>query len=282
MSLLAIALHLASSLQPGDPIPGKPEYNELLAQRLARRLEPGFWIELSNQTYRESESVVVSGEPPKAGAMAMELLGTEGKDSGKVVGSMQSRTDPTFIETAVAYLDSALVHRPDRIDIQIGKSQLWRALGDCRKEREALKSFYRFSLDSSRTPKSGDETSISDRNGLVVDEFIFAAKEHWDKSDDACLKGIARDFLGFQPRSVVPMNFLASIYTIAKNDSAIVWFDKALAIAPDDAVVLGNKATFLVNTGDKAKAKETFRKAVAVCKEERLCQNLKKDLKKLH
>ena len=171
------------------------------------------------------------------------------------------------LQEASAILDSALERFPYRIDIWLGQVQLNGEMENCKAQVKYFEKIH----DLLKTKKDKCELAggrkIDNADKLLEGEFSIAARQHFDKENDACYEMLARQMLKFLPNSVEALNAMSVVHLLQKNDSAIVYLEKAHKLNPTDCIVIHNIAEFYKRKGNKKKHEEYTMKEALFCKQ---------------
>ena len=73
--------------------------------------------------------------------------------------------------------------------------------------------------------------------------------------------------LKFLPNSVEALNAMSVVHLLQKNDSAIVYLEKAHKLNPSDCIVIHNIAEFYKRKGNQKKHEEYTMKEALMCRQ---------------
>jgi len=224
--------------------------DSLSKNRTKLRNSPEYWIQRSNLKVQLANLIVLeNGTSKKKDAL---IAVNETNDTISMVNGY----NPEIILEAKALLDSGTTLFPNRIDIWIGKSQLYGVIDRCESQDSALSLAYGYFKKNPKKLVNGMGEKIENVDALIENEYRLAIMNYWNEENDKCVMSLAKGLNRILPKSVVAYNFLGVEHMLNNNDSALVYFNKALQFDKSDPVVLGNIAEFYFRKGDCANVKK--------------------------
>ena len=197
-------------------------------------------------------------------ARANKAIKTEIRASSN---SIHSKYSLGSLQDASAILDSALERFPYRIDIWLGQVQLNGEMEDCKAQARYFEKIHELLKTKKDKCELKGGQKIADADKLLEGEFTIAARQHFDKENDACYEMLARQMLKFLPNSVEALNAMSVVHMLQKNDSAIVYLEKAHKLNPSDCIVIHNIAEFYKRKGNQKKHEEYTMKEALMCRQ---------------
>ena len=171
------------------------------------------------------------------------------------------------LQEASAILDSALQRFPYRIDIWLGQVQLNGEMENCKAQAKYFEKINELLKTKKDKCELKGGKKIADADKLLEGEFTIAARQHFEKENDACYEMLARQMLKFLPNSVEALNAMSVVHMLQKNDSAIVYLEKAHKLNPTDCIVIHNIAEFYKRKGNQKKHEEYTMKEALICRQ---------------
>ena len=277
----------------------KKSYGEALKSLESWKKEKGeqspeYWIAGANIWFtmgRESTVAITSLPEGKynLGEAGKESVQIQDVKSGKVVGAITDgppKIDKAKIRKAIEFLDQAIQLAPNRVDIYTGRAHLYRSMDDLKGELGALESL----ATEPKAIKGHFETG----RGNVLDEPLedfqvgmlnSYAREHFEKeteADDKAGLEVAKMLVRLFPKKVQGYNLMGVAANYKKDwKEGVKWLDQALAVAPEDSLVIYNKGYSLEKMGDKAGAKKCFEKILLLNNDPEYVDLAKEQLEKL-
>lgn len=181
--------------------------------------------------------------------------------------SIHSKYSLGSLQDASAILDSALERFPYRIDIWLGQVQLNGEMENCKAQARYFEKIHELLTTKKDKCELKGGQKIADADKLLEGEFTIAARQHFDKENDACYEMLARQMLKFLPNSVEALNAMSVVHMLQKNDSAIVYLEKAHKLNPSDCIVIHNIAEFYKRKGNQKKHEEYTMKEALMCRQ---------------
>lgn len=193
--------------------------DSLSKNRMKLRNSPEYWIQRSNIKVQLANLILFEkGTSKKKDAL---IAVNETHDTISMVNGY----NPEIILEAKALLDSGTTLFPNRIDIWIGKSQLYGVIDRCESQDTALSLAYGYFKKNSKKLVNGMGEKIENVDELIENEYRLAIMNYWNVENDRCVISLAKGLNRVLPKSVVAYNFLGVELLLNHNDSALVYFN---------------------------------------------------------
>jgi tetratricopeptide (TPR) repeat protein len=232
--------------------------------------DPQYWVAAANlwANMGTHSTIELSSGPPNGKDDGLELK----SDDGKVAGSIHrgpTTHDADKFRRAIGFLDEAIKRFPQRLDLYVGRSDLYRTIPDLDGELAALTSLARdphpATPDGKLERAPGQPLDMSFER-YAVDMLNAYSREHFEQESpegDVAGVAVARLLVRLYPKYPQGYNLLALAASLKKDwPEARKQLELALVQAPDDVLVIGNLGYCAEQMGDKAGAIARYRRVL--------------------
>ena len=249
--------------------------------------DPELWVAAANGWF------ALAQQPP-----TVSITTGAGKDrgvdlvddkTGQVAGSIAeepAKIDPARVKKAIAFLDEATRRFPQRLDIFVGRAHLYREGGNLAGELAALEALVKDSRPGASGFETGPGRPLRDPiDDYRVDMLTAYAREHFEKGtpqDTQATEEIGRLLVRLYPKRAHGYNLLAAASS-TRGDWPKVrqQLEAALAVAPNDALVVTNLADCLEKLGDKPAAIIQYRRVLTLTRDQQFVDHARARLSAL-
>lgn len=208
-----------------------------------------------------SEMLVLSGESAQKGDQLV-LADSTGHAAGYLYSEV--RWQDSLVDEALTEISRGIVACPDRIDFRLGKAAAAAMAGRWSAAVDAVDGL----LDRDRENGGvwlGSENAAQTNADTLIAAAVFERLCDIYNSDS---RAVVESAMPLADRAAKRFGKDARILNIAggmyigvgKVDSALMYFEEAVRIAPDDALPLTNIAYITYQQGDTARALEIYRR----------------------
>lgn len=208
-----------------------------------------------------NEMLVLSGSSDHEEGEGLAFTDSLGNVAGYISG--KTTWQDVLVDSAFFEIDRGIAAHPDRIDFRLGKAAAGAMTGRWNCTIDAING----AIDRD---KANHSQWITAENAKVTDTEVFLADAIYDH-----LAGIQQSGSSEVMENALPVvakaaqrfirdnriiNIAGAInYCAGHTDTAISYFEKAMEIAPNDALPLTNIAYIRYEQGDASKALEIYR-----------------------
>ena len=210
-----------------------------------------YWISLAN-TRVQTADMLIFGNGPSNSKTSIEAINSDTGDKIHIKGGYKQEA----LNEAIGYLDSALIRYPNRADILIGRTQISGLMESCTEQVKQFGLLIKEFKKHKATLVLTNRRPVKDIKSLYVSEIMNAANIHFNEERDDCVRKLADQLLNNFPNSIEGLNVIGAILTIAKNDSAVTYLEKAYSLAPNDQLILSNLIQYHLGKNNCGKAKK--------------------------
>jgi tetratricopeptide (TPR) repeat protein len=248
--------------------------------------DPEFWVAAANAWSDLAQQSAVSITTGGSKDRGLDIVDDK---TGKVVGSISdepAKIDPERIKKAISFLDEATRRFPQRLDIFVGRAHLHREAGNLAGELSALESLVKDTRPNAGGFEIGRGKPLTDSiDDYRVDKLTAYAREHFEKRTARDIKAteeIARLLIRLFPKRAHGYNLLAAAAS-TRGDWRQVrrQLEAALAVAPDDVLVVANLAECMEKLGDKTAAVAQYRRVLQLTRDKDLIDRARQRLSAL-
>lgn len=301
-AMLAAVLLAAATLHAGDYVKdyaelkakvSKDDMEKYLADWRKREPEnPDALILSANWELEQADGVEIvnnkGGLLPK-GDYRIELRGDKVViigANGKPVGGVVPSRSQVGTAKAASYISEGLKKWPHRADMHCGLATVYARGEFWREHMEALRAF----VDAARTHAGKlrwchDEPLDATENEFLADKLHSFARQQFEletKASDQRFFEIAQMTVRACPKSPKGYNDVAIYHGLTKNWKAVQpVLEKAVAVAPDDALVWLNLGDNCVRLGKMEPARKAYQRVVELKTDDRMVKAAQQKLEEL-